>query len=120
MARLPLFYLTDTLLEIGKGGTVLQKAATGAAITDGGGTTVTATIWNAEVNPMTQITSSPLSLTHQGSPDGYWSANIDDDFESSGLTEGLHVEVRISVNAGAGFNMYMELDGVVEVYRGEE
>jgi hypothetical protein len=120
MARLPLYFKSDTVLEIGNGGTPLQKSVSGTAITDASGETVEVTIWNAEVDPMTKINASPLSLTHQGTPDGYWSVNIDDDFESSALTEGLHCMLAIDVDAGAGFNLYMELDAVVKTYRGEE
>jgi hypothetical protein len=115
MARLPIFYLSDTVLEVGKGGTALQKQVSGDAITSG---TVTATIWNMEGSSPAQV-GGTITLTHQGSPDGYWSGNIDDDFGSSGLTNGMHVQIRISADGGAGFKLYMEIDGVVEVYRGD-
>lgn len=117
MPRIKLFYLSDTVLEIGNGGTVLQKQISGTAITDASGETVDAEIWSTGSTPA--IIGSPLSLTHQGSPDGYWSVNIPDDFASSALTNGLHVLLKVTVNAGDGFQLYMEMDGEVEVAKGD-
>lgn len=114
MARLPFFYLSDTVLEIGKGGKPLQKQISEVAITSG---TVTAEIWSTGGTPAK--IGNTITLTHQGTPDGYWSGNVDDDHGTSGLTKGLHVLVKLTVDGGAGFNLYMEMDGVVEVYRGD-
>ena len=114
MARLPFFYLSDTVLEIGKN-TPLQNQLTGAAITSV--TSFDVEIWSTGGTPARIGDVIDMKDGHQG--DGYWLVNIDDDHGTSGLTRGMHVLIKITINAGAGFQLYMEMDGEVEVYRGD-
>lgn len=115
MARLQFFYLSANVLEVGNGGTPLQKQVSGDPITSA--TTFTASIWSTGDTPA-QI-GETLVLTHQGTPAGYWSAPITWNHGESGLTVGLHVKVKLALNAGAGFEKYWELDGVVEIDKGD-
>lgn len=114
MARLPFLYLSANVLEVGNGGTPLQKLISGAAITSA--TSFTAEIWSTGDTPAK--IGDTLTLTHQGTPDGYWSSPIAYDHGTSGLTAGLHVKVKLTLDAGAGFERYWEMDGVVEIDKG--
>ena len=90
MARLGFVYLSANVLEVGNGGTPLQKQISEVAITSvGGGGSFTAEIWSIGGTPAR--IGDALTLTHQGNPDGYWSSPIAYDHGTNGLTAGLHV-----------------------------
>ena len=107
---------SDTVLELGALGTVLQRTLTGAAITLA---TVTGEIWNEDAGPPA-VKLGDITFSHAGSPDGRWVCSVADDFASSGLTRGMNVTTRITVDDGADFRLYAEIPGKVQVYRGEE
>lgn len=112
MARLPFARISDNVLEVGKGSTPLQKAVSGDTITSG---TLTAEIWSRGDTPAK--VGDTITLTHQGSPAGYWSGPVADDHAA--VASDGHVLVKLSINGGAGFALYMELDGVVETKKGD-
>jgi hypothetical protein len=107
---------TDTVMELGAGGTPLQRVLTGAAITAGN---VTGEIWNQDATP-NPAKVGDITFSHDDELDGHWIANVDDDFESSALLRGMNILTKITAIDGAGYTLYAEIPGVVRVYRGEE
>ncbi len=104
--KLRVYKGSDTLLELGAERPLTNKL-TGAAITSG---TVTATIHKESDGA--QI-GGTVTLTHQGSPDGFWSGPIADDFAT--FTDREPLVFKITADGGAGLMLYKEVKGIVEV-----
>jgi hypothetical protein len=113
MPRLVFTLRSDNVFEIGAN-TVLQKTVDGTALTAG---TITAEIWSDEASPAK--VGDTITITHQGSPNGYWSGPVADDHAAMlEAMRGKHVLVKLSIDCGAGYVKYAELDGIVEVDKG--
>ena len=105
MTALRVFRLSDTLLEVGAV-RPLTDVDTGDVIE--AANTATATVH--KLADGTQL-GGTFTLTHDTG--GRWRTTIDDD--TAGMLEDLAVLIKLTIDAGAGLQLYAELKGIVRV-----